>query len=184
MSFYSHYNIDPLWCWEWLPSSWVKLKILSFQYLWFVCAEIYIIEYADQAVGIAQWSSTSSWSNGCKVESWKEQQEIFFLLVNFLCWLLCQYLFHPCVTAVAGKRSWSFCQKCRWQVAAKHTCTLHLWLQMKWHYKEMHGCMMYTECVPRRQQFYVAPAMWQPNSTVSTPVQWIFKMRCMWPVTH
>ena len=27
------------------------------------------------------------------------------------------------VTAVARKRSWSFCQKCRWQVPAKHACT-------------------------------------------------------------
>ena len=31
-----------------------------------------------------------------------------------------QYLFHPHVTAVAHKRSQSFCQKCRWQVTAKH----------------------------------------------------------------
>ena len=32
--------------------------------------------------------------------------------------------FHPCVTAVAHKRPWSFCQKCRWQVTPKHTYTL------------------------------------------------------------
>ena len=30
----------------------------------------------------------------------------------------------PCVTAVAWKRPWSFCQKCRWQVTPKHTYTL------------------------------------------------------------
>ena len=30
----------------------------------------------------------------------------------------------PCVTAVAHKRCWSFCQKCRWHVTAK-TC-MHL----------------------------------------------------------
>ena len=32
----------------------------------------------------------------------------------------CRYPFHPCVAAVARKRSRSFCQKCRWQVTAKH----------------------------------------------------------------
>ena len=31
------------------------------------------------------------------------------------------YPFHPCVTAVARKRSQSSCQKCRWQVTAKHS---------------------------------------------------------------
>ena len=53
--------------------------------------------------------------------------------VNFLCWLLFRYPFHPRVTAVARKRSRSSCQKCRWQVTAKHAYTLRLWLCMKWH---------------------------------------------------
>ena len=35
------------------------------------------------------------------------------------------------VTAVARKRSRSFCQKCRWQVTAKHAYTLHMWLCLK-----------------------------------------------------
>ena len=30
----------------------------------------------------------------------------------------------PPVTAVAHKRPWSFCQKCRWQVTPKHAYTL------------------------------------------------------------
>ena len=30
----------------------------------------------------------------------------------------------PCYRAVACKRTWSFCQRCRWQVTAKHTCTV------------------------------------------------------------
>ena len=42
-----------------------------------------------------------------------------------------RYLFHSCVTAVERKRSWSFCQKCRWQVAARHAYTLRMWLCMK-----------------------------------------------------
>ena len=34
-------------------------------------------------------------------------------------------------TAVARKRSRSFCQKCRWQVTAKHACTLRTWPCMR-----------------------------------------------------
>ena len=30
----------------------------------------------------------------------------------------------PCVTAVACKRPWSFCQNCRWQVTSKLAYTL------------------------------------------------------------
>ena len=37
----------------------------------------------------------------------------------------------PRVTAVARKRPWSFCQKHRWQVTAKHAYTLRMWLCMK-----------------------------------------------------
>ena len=43
----------------------------------------------------------------------------------------------PHVTAVARKRSRSFCQKCRWQV--KHTYTLRMWLCMKWHGAWLYG---------------------------------------------
>ena len=75
--------------------------------------------------GIAQWLErrTRDWkvvgSNPCKSGG-----RIFFSRVNFLCWLLFQYPFHPRVTAVAHKRSQSFCQKCRWQVTAEHPYTL------------------------------------------------------------
>ena len=57
---------------------------------------------------------------------------------------LFQYLFHPCVTAAACKKSWSFCQKCRWMVTAKHLCTLRMWLCVKWG-DMAHGCTAYTE---------------------------------------
>ena len=46
--------------------------------------------------------------------------------ILFLC--VFPYPSHPRVTSVARERSWSFCQKCRWQVTAKHTCTLPMWL--------------------------------------------------------
>ena len=64
---------------------------------------------------------------------------IFFSRVNFLCWLLIRYPFHPRVTAVARKRARSFCQMCRWQVTAKHAYTLHMWLCMKWHGAWLYG---------------------------------------------
>ena len=37
---------------------------------------------------------------------------IFFSRVDCLCWRVFRYLLHPRVTAVAHKRSRSFCQKC------------------------------------------------------------------------
>ena len=80
-----------------------------------------------------------SWLKGCRFESLQEQQENF-LLRGRLSVLLFWYPFHPRVTAVARKRSRSFCQKCRWQVTAKHAYTLRMCLCMKWH-----GCMVYTE---------------------------------------
>ena len=81
--------------------------------------------------GIAQWlerrtrdrkvsGSNPCWSGG----------RIFFSRVNFLCWLLFRYPFHPRVTAVARKRPWSFCQNRRWQVTAKHAYTSCVWLCM------------------------------------------------------
>ena len=84
---------------------------------------------------------------------------ILFSRVSFLCWFLFRYPFHPGVTAVARKKSWSFCQKCRWQISAKHTCILRMWLRIKCHCNLVHGCMVYTELAPRRQRFHVAPAM-------------------------
>ena len=59
------------------------------------------------------------------------------------------YYFGICSTVmslqIAWKRSWSFLSKrCRWQVTAKHTCTLCMWLWIKWHCKLVHGCMVYT----------------------------------------
>ena len=38
--------------------------------------------------------------------------------------------------------------------------------------------------VPRRQQFHMAPAMQQPNSTVSTLLQWILKICAVKGYSH
>ena len=44
----------------------------------------------------------------------------------------------------------------------------------EWH-DMVYGCMVYAELVPRWHQFHMAPAMQQPNSTVSIPLWCIFK---------
>ena len=105
---------------------------------------------------------------------WSDRR-IFFSSINSLCWLLFHYPFQPCVTTGVYKISWSFCQRCRGQATAKHTCTLCLWTGMKWHCKLVHGCVVYRECAPRQQQFHMALAMSQTHSAVSTPLWSIFK---------
>ena len=84
----------------------------------------------SEGAGIAQWLEhrTRDWkvagSNPCRSGG-----RIFFSRVDILCWLLFRYPFHPRVTAVARKKSRSFCQKrCRWQVTAKHAYTLRMWI--------------------------------------------------------
>ena len=39
----------------------------------------------------------------------------------------------------SSKKDPSHCQKCRWQVAAKHTCTQRLWHHLKWQCQLAHG---------------------------------------------
>ena len=116
--------------------------------------------------GIAQWLErrTHDWKVAGSNPCWSSGR-IFFSRVDFLCWLLFRYLFHPRVTAVACKRSWSFCQKCRWQVTAKHAYTLHMWLCMKQHGAWLYG--VHRTCAK-------TAAVWcgtSRASTVSTPLQ-------------
>ena len=79
--------------------------------------------------GIAQWLErrTRDWKVAGSNPCWNGGR-IFFSRVDFLCWLLFRYPFHPRVTTVARKKSRSFCQKCRWQVTAKNSYTLRMWL--------------------------------------------------------
>ena len=80
-----------------------------------------------KGAGIAQWLErrTRDWKVAGSNPCWNGGR-IFFSRVDFLCWLLFQYPFHPRVTTVARKKSRSFCQKCRWQVTAKHAYTLRI----------------------------------------------------------
>ena len=92
---------------------------------------------------------------------------------NLLCWLLVRYLLHPHVTTASHKRP------CHSAKSAGSRLQLNTHAPstpgFKWSDKLEHGCMVYTEHVPRCQQFHVAPAMWQSNNAVSTPLWWIFK---------
>ena len=84
----------------------------------------------------------------------------------------------PRVTAVARKRSWSFCQKCRWQVTAKHAYTLRMWLCMKWH-----GAWLYDVHRTCAETAAVSCGI-SHASAVSTPLRWIFKKCAIKLVTH
>ena len=79
------------------------------------------------------------------------------------------------VTAVARKtkRPRSFCQKCRWQVTAKHAYILRMWLCMKWHGAWLYG--VHRTCA----ETAAVSCGTSHVSTVSTPLRWISKKRTM-----
>ena len=111
------------------------IELISYRILQYEIPYQGLLQYVpERGTGIAQWLErrTRDWkvagSNPCL-----NGVRIFSSRVNFLCWLLFRYPFHPRVTTVARKRSRSFCQKCRWQVTGKHAYTLRMWLCMKWH---------------------------------------------------
>ena len=134
-----------------------------------VCVCVSVRACVSGGAGIAQWleHQTCDWKvTGSNPN--RSSGRLFFSRVNFLCWLLFRCLFHHHATTVACKKSQSFCRKCRWQVTAKHVCTLCMlfaWSDM------VHSCMVYTECAE------TAPVSCGTCcvSTVSTPLQWIFK---------
>ena len=113
-----------------------------------------------------------SWLKGRGFESLLERRENFLLQGQLSVLTLIRYPFHPRVTAVARKRPRSFCQKCRWQVTAKHAYTLRMWLCMKWH-----GACLYGVRRTRRDWLPLAADSCDTShaSAVSTPLQWIFK---------
>ena len=121
-------------------TKWISLQICWFCFILINSIPLNLLCVYIPVVGIAQWLER-------RIRDWKVVGSnpcwrggiIFFSRVNFLCWLLFQYPFHHRVTAVACKRSWSFCQKCRSQVTAKQAYTLHMWLCMKWHGAWLYG---------------------------------------------
>ena len=123
----------------------------------------------DPGAGLAQWLErrTRDWKFGGSNPCWSGGR-IFFSKVDFLCRLLFRYPFHPRVTAVARKRSWSFCQKCRWQVTAKHAYTLRMWLCMKWHGTWLYG--VHRTCA----ETAAVSCGTSHARAVGTPLRWIF----------
>ena len=119
---------------------------------------------------IAQWleRQTRDWkvadSNHCRIGG-----RILFSRVKILCWFLFRYLFHRRVTALARKTSRSFYQKRRWQVTARHACTLRVWLCMKWHGAWF--CGVHRTCA----ETAALSCGTSHASAVSTPLRWIFK---------
>ena len=122
--------------------------------------------------GIAQWLErrTRDWKVAGSNPCWNGGR-IVFSRVNFLCWLLLRDPFHPHVTTVARKRSRSFCQKCRWQVTAKHAYTLRMRLCMKWHGAWLYG--VHRTCA----ETAAVSCGISHASAVSTPLRWIFKKK-------
>ena len=124
--------------------------------------------------GIAQW--LERWSRDQKVSGLSHSRSggrIFFSRVNFLCRVSFWSPFHPNVTAAACKKSWSFCQKCRWQVTTEHACTLCMWLCMKGH-DMVHSCMVSTEHTEMAAVSHGTSHV-AIKSAVSTPLWRIFK---------
>ena len=63
---------------------------------------------------------------GCGFESLLERRENFLLQGRLSVLTPISVSVPPRVTTVARKKSRSVCQKCRWQVTAKHACTLRI----------------------------------------------------------
>ena len=111
-------------------------------------------EWGSSVVRVPDYDQMVAGSNPCRSSG-----SIFFSRVTFLCWLISVSVPPTCVTAVACKRPRWFCQKCRWQVTAKHACTLRMWLCMKRHSAWLAAVSCGTSHA----------------SAVSTPVLWLFK---------
>ena len=110
-----------------------------------------------------------SWLKGRGFKSLQERRENFLLQGRLSVLTLISVSVHPRVTAVARKRSRSFCQKCRWQVTAKNAYTLRKWLCMKWHGAWLYG--VHRTCA----ETAAVSCGTSHASAVSTPLRWIFK---------
>ena len=149
-------------------SLWTHVECLS---EWAPCGDVFQFHLG---AGIAQWleSRTGDWKVAGSNPG-RSGGNFFFSRVDFLCKLLFRYLFHPSVTAAALERSWSFCQKWRWQVTAKHAYTLRMWHCMKWHGAWLYG--VHRTCA----EMAAVSCGTSHASAVSTPLRWIFKKRAI-----
>ena len=115
------------------------------------------------------------WWKGHGFDSWQEQQENFLLQGQLS--VLTHFGIHSApqdpVILPAGCRLWI------------NTCTICRWLWIQWCCKLVHGCEVYTEHVPRQQQFSHGTSHITTNITVHESLQWVFKNTpCKATVTH
>ena len=119
---WKHLTISEFACiWDFLSKFYFFLLFFFKQKLWLGPVVLWIIHYA----GIACW--LDSWTHDQKVaisNLGRNDRRIFFSRVNFVHWLFIWCALHLRFTAVACKRSQSFCQKSRWQVRPQHAYTL------------------------------------------------------------
>jgi len=157
-----------------------KFSNVSFLYFFVLCLFVFVpldnwtvinnlwFERAAREQGWLGGRVADLWSKGLRSESLQEWWDNFLLQGQLPVLTLISVSVPPHVTAVARKRSWSFCQKCRWQVTAKHAYTFCIcgfaWSDM------VHGCMVYTE-----QAKTAISCGTSHGSTISTPLQWIFQ---------
>ena len=112
-------------------TEWVSCQVSLTQWWWFHCF-LFLLFFVLVV-------SSPLFPPPCSTQKMQEQWEHFFSRVSFLCWLLFRYPFHPHVTTAACEKIRVLLPKCRWQVTAKHTYTLHMRLCMKWHDAWLYG---------------------------------------------
>ena len=101
-----------------------------------------------------------SWLKGRGFESLQERRKNFLLQGRLsVLTLISVSVPPPCYRS----------QKCRWQVTAKHTYTLRMWLCMKWHGTWLYG--VHKTCA----EMAAVSCGTSHASAVSTPLRWIFK---------
>ena len=93
-------------------------------------------------MGSSVVTAPDSWSKGHGFESRQQRRENVLFQGQLSVLTLISLFDPPRVTAVARKKSRSFCQKCRWLVTTKHACTLRIWLCMEWLIL-VHGCLVH-----------------------------------------
>ena len=120
-------------------------------------------------VGIAQWLVCRTCNQkDLGLSPHRSSRRIFFYMVSFLCWLYFGIFSTPTLPQLHVKYPGQYAKSAGGRFKL-NSCTLprapRLW--MKWHFKLVHGCVVYTQCAPRQQQFYMPLAMQPPNSTTT-----------------
>ena len=109
---------------------------------WFLWNRVSLTCYAVVSVGSLSYigggdssvvRAPDSWLKSRGFESLQGRRQNFLFQGRLSVLTLISVSVPPRVTAVVGKKSRSFRQKCGWHVTAKHAYTLRMWLCMKRH---------------------------------------------------